>query len=77
MSVLVFAGILGIIVYKGIYLVDRINRGLMSVKFVALILALILIMPFVHLDKLAHYYSSSIATAITVVITAYGWVGGL
>jgi tyrosine-specific transport protein len=45
----------------------------MSVKFIALIVAVILIMPFVHLERLAHFYHSSIATAITVVITAYGF----
>ena len=73
LSVLIFASILGVIVYKGIYLVDRINRGLMSVKFVVLIVAVILIIPFVNLEHLAHFYHSSIATAITVVITAYGF----
>ncbi len=73
LSAILFSAILGFVVFKGIKVVDHINRGLMSVKFVAFAVVLLSIVPFVHLSQLGHFYSSSVSVALTVVVTAYGF----
>ncbi|MBA2654965.1 MAG: tryptophan/tyrosine permease [Gammaproteobacteria bacterium] len=70
-----FTLLFGFIVYGGIRVVDFVNRGLMFVKFGAYIILVLLLFPFISVDKLTAgnltYLSS--ATVLTVTITAFGY----
>lgn len=75
LSSLVFTLLFGGVVYLGIRSVDYVNRGLMFVKFGAYFLLVILLAPFVSLDKLAAGEMKHItsAAALTVTITSFGY----
>ncbi len=74
-SSIVFTFLFGVIVYLGIRSVDYVNRGLMFVKLSAYILLVILLTPFISIDKIVagnigHITST---TALTVTITSFGY----
>lgn len=69
----IFAVVLGYIVYHDVKSVDYVNRIIMSIKFIALIFLFALISPHVDLDNLnvgEHRYFFS---AVTVAITSFGY----
>ncbi len=70
---LLFAGILGIIVYRGIKTVDYVNRGLMSTKFIAIVLLIISLIPFIHVSHLTGISAVHLPMAVTVVVTSFGY----
>jgi tyrosine-specific transport protein len=70
---LLFAVILGFIVYCGIRSVDYVNRALMITKFGALALLLILILPHVSSNHLAGGQFKYITASVTVAITSFGF----
>jgi tyrosine-specific transport protein len=70
---LLFALILGAIVYCGIRSVDYVNRGLMIIKFVALILLLAFVLWHVSAVNLTGGQFKYIAGSITVAITSFGF----
>ena len=74
-SSIIFTLIFGLIVYLGIRSVDYVNRGLMFVKLSAYFVLVIMLIPFVSLEKLADgnlLYITS-ASALTVTATAFGY----
>src|SRR3990167_10243836 len=74
-STLVFTLLFGFIVFLGIRWVDYTNRGLMFIKFGAFLLLVILLMPFIDIEKLATMniiYITSV-TALMVTITSFGY----
>ncbi len=70
-----FTLLFGTIVYLGIRSVDYVNRGLMSVKAIAYVILVILLMPFISTAKIAAgnlaYLTS--ASALTVTATSFGY----
>jgi len=73
LAVLLFAGILGFIVYLGIRSVDYVNRGLMFTKLGAFIILVICILPFVSSSNLIGGEFKYITASITVAITSFGF----
>ena len=72
-STVLFTLIFGFIVYKGIQVVDYINRGLMLLKFCLYLLLIFSILPHV---KIEHFYSGHaqfLVASLMVVITSYGF----
>jgi len=65
--------ILGMIVYRGIYSVDLINRGLMSVKFLAYVLLVFLIAPHIHLHYLSKGNAHFQIGTFMVMVTSFGY----
>jgi len=72
-TVFIFAGLLGFIVYLGIRSVDYVNRGLMFTKLGAYVLLVICILPFVASINLAGGQFKYITTSITVTVTSFGF----
>ena len=74
-SAIVFTTVFGAIVYLGIRAVDYTNRGLMAIKFSAYFLLVILLVPFISVDKLVAGDIKDItsATALMVTITSFGY----
>ena len=76
-SACLFAGLLSLVVYKGIRSVDFINRGLMFSKLAAIGLLVICIFPFVSMDYLLtpgkFHYLPAVISSITVIITSFGF----
>lgn len=75
MSAIIFTLVFGGIVFVGIRMVDYVNRGLMLVKFLGYSLLVLLLIPFISLDKLATanvYYLTS-ASALTITISSFGF----
>lgn len=75
MASILFTFLFGLVVYFGIRSVDYVNRGLMFGKFAALILLIILIVPFVTAGNLAggefkHITSPTSITVVTVAFTS-------
>lgn len=70
---LLFAFILGVVIYCGIRSIDYVNRGLMFIKFGALILLLALIFPHVTANNLAGGQFKYITASITVALTSFGF----
>lgn len=75
LAAIAFTLLFGTVVYLGIRSVDYLNRGLMFVKMGAYLLLVVLLAPFVSLDKLAvsDVSEMSSATALTVTITSFGF----
>lgn len=74
-SSLIFTAVFGSVVFLGIRSVDYVNRGLMFVKFSALFLLILLLMPLISSARL---YSGDMmnltsASAMTVTITSFGY----
>ena len=75
LSSVIFTILFGVIVYLGIRVIDYVNRGLMFVKLGSYFLLVILLTPFISVDKLmmgdlTHITS---ATAILVTMTSFGY----
>lgn len=70
---LLFAGILGVVVYRGIRSVDYLNRGLMFAKFGVYILLVACLLPFVSFNNLTGGELKYFAGSITVIITSFGF----
>lgn len=65
--------VLGYVVFRGIYSVDVINRGLMSIKILIYILLVIVISPYLKLDTLSHMHNEFHMTTLMVMITSFGF----
>lgn len=63
----------GAIVFRGIRLIDLVNRTLMFIKLGSLIVLLLFITPHVNISSLISYHSAYLASAITLVITSFGF----
>jgi tyrosine-specific transport protein len=76
-SALLFAGLLSLIVYKGLGSVDYVNRGLMASKLLTFILLVICIFPFISIHYLFSlenaYQLSVILSSTTVIMTSFGF----
>ncbi len=68
-----FVIIMGFIVYLGIRTVDYVNRGLMTAKFIAYFILVLLVAPHISLPNLALGHSKYILSAMTVAITSFGY----
>lgn len=77
LSALLFAGLLSLIVYKGLGSVDYVNRGLMLSKLLIFFLLVICIFPFISMHYLFNlenaYHLSVILGSTTVIITSFGF----
>jgi tyrosine-specific transport protein len=67
-----FTGFLGIIVFKGIQIVDYVNRGLMSTKLLACFILIILLIPFASMKHLSFQHLGGDSSMMTC-ITAFGF----
>lgn len=76
-SAVLFAGLLSLIVYKGLGSVDYVNRGLMISKLLSFILLVICIFPFISIRYLYSlensYQLGVILSSITVIMTSFGF----
>ena len=72
-STILFVIILGDIVFHGVKLVDISNRTLMSVKMIAFVLLVILIMPKVDLGKLSGGGFRLLAGSLMLFFTSFGY----
>lgn len=76
-SALLFAGLLSVIVYKGLNSVDYVNRGLMLSKIGTYSLLIICIFPFVSMRYLltlgTPYHVSVILGSFTIIMTSFGF----
>lgn len=70
---ILFTVIFGYIVYRGIQLVDYVNRGLMFTKFSVYILLVAIILFFISPAKLLGGNFKYFATGITVMLTSFGF----
>ncbi len=75
LAAVLFTLIFGAVVFCGIRSVDYVNRGLMAAKFVAYVLLIIFLAPFVKHSNLmtSHLSQLTAGTALTVTITAFGY----
>lgn len=73
LNAILFTGILGLIVFKGIKLVDYVNRGLMSSKLLICLLLILLLIPFSQVKNLSFQHLSGGDSAIMTCITAFGY----
>jgi tyrosine-specific transport protein len=64
---------LGSVVYRGISSVDYVNRGFMFIKLGAYILLVVLALPYVKFSLLPAGKVQYILSAVTVVITSFGY----
>lgn len=71
LTILLFASILGYIVYRGIRYVDYVNRGLMISKFGVYLLLVVAIIPFVSATKLIDGNLAYVTAGLTVMITSF------
>lgn len=72
-GVLLFAGGLSIIIYKGIMVVDFVNRGLIYSKFIVYFLLIAIIAPHVSLPNLTSGEPQYIGGMLMVLITSFGF----
>ena len=77
LSALLFAGLLSLIVFKGLGSVDYVNKTVISSKLLAFILLVICIFPFIsfhYLFSLENAYQLSvILSSTTVIMTSFGF----
>ncbi len=76
-SSVLFAGLLSLIVYKGLGSVDYVNRGLMISKLLSFILLVICVFPFISMKYLFSlensYQLGVILSSTTVIMTSFGF----
>ena len=77
LGALIFTFLLAMVVWRGINSVDKTNRGLMSVKFIAFFCLILLISPHIHWPQLKTGHVKYLYGAITVVITSFGFAGSV
>jgi tyrosine-specific transport protein len=70
-TILLFAGALSCVVYRGIHYVDYVNRGLMLSKFSIYVLLIIFLIPFVSVHKLKEGNIAYLTSGATVMITSF------
>jgi tyrosine-specific transport protein len=68
-----FAVILGLIVFCGIQTIDYTNRALMFVKLLTFALLVLFIAPHMNLVRLSEGHIKYLVPAVTVVMTSYGF----
>lgn len=73
LACLLFAGLLGYVVYHGIRSVDLVNRVLMFGKLGAFLILLILVLPYVLPSKLEGGDLQYITASTTVALTSFGF----
>lgn len=72
LDTLLFTGILGTIVFKGISAVDWANRGLMSTKMSIYFILIVLITPFIQFKNLNSGHLILLSGAVMIVVTSFG-----
>jgi tyrosine-specific transport protein len=72
LNAVLFTAILGLIIFRGISLVDYVNRGLMGSKLLICSILILLLIPFSHLKNLSFQHISGTSSAMTC-ITAFGY----
>lgn len=72
-SSLIFAVVLGFVVYWGIRSVDLVNRSLMSVKLGAFLILVALIFPNVQANYLTNGEFKYMTASVTVALTSFGF----
>ena len=72
-NAVIFAIILGYVVYRDISSVDFVNRIIMSIKFLALLFLIFLIMPHVTPTRLALGDKRYALSMVTIAITSFGY----
>lgn len=70
---ILFVSLFSLVVFKGIQLVDYVNRGLMAAKLGAYFILVVLIAPHVNLTYLNNGNWHYLPPAIMVMITSYGF----
>jgi len=73
LGAVLFVVLLGAFVIRGIKIVDVANRTLMSVKLLAFVLLVILIVPHIHPVNFHVGSFHALAPAVMVVVTSYGY----
>jgi tyrosine-specific transport protein len=73
LDAVLFALVVGFIVYNGIKSIDYVNRGLMFIKLAAFILLVLFVTPHVDLSRYAGGQLTYLIPAVTVVITSFGF----
>ncbi|HSW69168.1 MAG TPA: aromatic amino acid transport family protein [Gammaproteobacteria bacterium] len=68
-----FTLVLGYVVYLGIHAVDYVNRGLMTIKFIAFFLLIGLIFSHISPSNLSGGEVNYISSGVTVAITSFGY----
>lgn len=71
LAILLFSGLLGSIVYRGIRYVDYVNRGLMFSKLAVYVLLVVCVAPFVSVTKLKQGDLAYLTVGTTVMITSF------
>ena len=70
---LIFAGLLGFVVYLGVYFVDLVNRGFMSLKLVIYFILVFIISRHVKITHFADSDFTKVLGVVTVMITSFGY----
>lgn len=73
LDAILFALVLGSILFFGVCAVDWANRGLMSVKLIAYFILLVLIAPNIDFSRLSQGHVYLLSSAVMVVMTAFGY----
>lgn len=73
LNTIIFAVIMGAIVFKGIYLVDNTNRVLMTIKLLACLLLVIFLVPHSQLQLLPQENFNFSTNIVTTIITSFGY----
>ncbi len=72
LNAVIFTTILGYIIFRGINLVDYVNRGLMGTKLLVCLVLILLLIPFSHAKNLLFHSISGGSSALTCM-TAFGY----
>ncbi len=72
LNAVIFTGMLGLIVFKGINMVDYVNRGLMSTKLLVCFALILLLIPFTAAKHLSFQHLGTNSSMMTC-ITAFGY----
>lgn len=70
---LLFVGILGFVVYRGIKLIDYVNRALILIKLGSFLLLMLMVSHYVQWTHLQTWYPSRLFSCLLVAITAFGF----
>jgi tyrosine-specific transport protein len=72
-TILIFTGLLGFVVYRGTRSIDYLNRALIMTKIGAFILLLILVVPYIQRPYIQYENFSELPSTLMVVITSFGF----
>lgn len=73
LNAVLFTMVLGVIVFKGIKLVDYVNRGLMSTKLLVCFILILLLIPFSSMKHLSFQHLGGVNSSAMCCITAFGY----